>query len=186
VTDEILHISPPLYDPLKRPLVVNLFAGPGAGKSTTAAKIFAALKDRGINVELAGEYAKDLTWEGRHRTLADQFYVFGKQHHRIYRLVTDCDVIVTDSPILMGLAYADGYPQEFKQTVRWAFNRYRNLNFLLKRTKPYNPKGRNQTLEEAKQKDVEILRLLSWTKEPFKRVSDDQIDEIVAQVVTAA
>lgn len=170
---------------LKRPLVVNLFAGPGAGKSTTAAKLFAELKDRGVNVELAGEYAKDLTWARRFGTLADQIYVFGKQHHRIFRLVQDCDVIITDSPILMGLAYAADYPTCYTETVSWAFNRYRNLNFLIERTKPYNPKGRNQTLDEAKQKDFEILQLLSRYKVPFKRIRDAQIEQIVEQVVNA-
>jgi hypothetical protein len=170
---------------LKRPLVVNLFAGPGTGKSTTAAKIFAALKDRGINAELAGEYAKDLTWARRFGTLADQLYVFGKQHHRIYRLAQDCDVIITDSPILMGLAYTADYPADFKRTVRWAFERYRNINFFLERTKPYNPKGRNQTLEEAKQKDLDILRILSATKTPFKRGDTDDVTPMVERIVEA-
>lgn len=158
---------------LKRPLVVNLFAGPGAGKSTMAATLFAALKNEGVNVEIAGEYAKDLTWGRRFDTLADQIYVFGKQHHRIYRLARDCDVIISDSPIIMGLAYTPDYPASFGETVSWAFNRYRNINFLLERTKPYNPKGRNQTFEEAQRKDFEILQMLSRWKVPFKRAKGD-------------
>lgn len=31
-------------------LVVNLFAGPGAGKSTMAARVFAGLKDHGVSM----------------------------------------------------------------------------------------------------------------------------------------
>lgn len=39
--------------------VVNLFAQPGAGKSTGAAYIFAKLKMAGVNAELITEFAKD-------------------------------------------------------------------------------------------------------------------------------
>jgi hypothetical protein len=169
---------------LKRPLVINLFAGPGTGKSTAAAGIFHALKSQGVNAEIAGEFAKDLTWARRFDTLADQLYVLGKQHHRIFRLVRDCDVIISDSPVLMQLAYCQEYPAFYHQSVAWAFDRFRNVNFFLERVKPYNPKGRNQTLEEAKQKDLEILQLLSKWKVPFKRATGDEagLAYIVEQV----
>jgi adenylate kinase family enzyme len=38
---------------------INIFGGPGAGKSTTAAALFAEMKRRGMNVELATEVAED-------------------------------------------------------------------------------------------------------------------------------
>ena len=44
-------------------LVVNLFAGPGRGKSVMSAEVFALLKKRGINCELIQEYAKSRVWE---------------------------------------------------------------------------------------------------------------------------
>ncbi len=44
-------------------LVINMFAGPGAGKSTLAAGTFFRLKCLGVNAEIAPEYAKDLVWE---------------------------------------------------------------------------------------------------------------------------
>ncbi len=44
-------------------LVVNLLGGPGSGKSTTAADVFARLKWQDINCELVTEFAKDLVWE---------------------------------------------------------------------------------------------------------------------------
>lgn len=40
-------------------LVVNLFGGPGSGKSTGAAYVFARLKMLGYNAELVTEFAKD-------------------------------------------------------------------------------------------------------------------------------
>lgn len=159
---------------INSPLVVNLFAAPGSGKSTMAAGVFYKLKNNGINVELAGEYAKDLVWSGRQRTLEDQIYVFGKQHHRIQRLQQDCDVIIADSPILLGLAYAADYPQCFKDTVYWAFNQYNNINFLLKRTKPYNHKGRNQNEFESDQKQEEIIDLLLESRISFDVTTGDE------------
>lgn len=44
--------------------VINFFGAPGAGKSTEAARTYVALKDRGVNVELVREVAKDLAWCG--------------------------------------------------------------------------------------------------------------------------
>jgi hypothetical protein len=154
---------------MNSPLVVNLFAAPGSGKSTTASGLFYELKNIGINCELTGEYAKDLTWSKRHYTLQDQIYVFGKQHHRVWRLREDCDVIISDSPILLGLAYANDYPFCFQETVYWAFSQYDNINFLVNRVKPYNLKGRNQSEEESRRKQQEIRNLLyDWNVDYFE------------------
>lgn len=66
--------------------VINLFAGPGSGKSTTCAGVFSKLKLAGVNCEMALEYAKDKVWEQSFHTLDNQIYIFGKQLHRLWRL----------------------------------------------------------------------------------------------------
>ena len=43
--------------------VINLFAGPGTGKSTTAAGLFYKMKSKGYMVELVTEFAKDLVYQ---------------------------------------------------------------------------------------------------------------------------
>ena len=58
--------------------IINLFGGPGCGKSTTASGIFYELKKRGYECELSPEFAKDKVWEDSLRTLDDQIYIFGK------------------------------------------------------------------------------------------------------------
>jgi nicotinamide riboside kinase len=156
------------------PTVINLFAGPSSGKSTMAFGLSYRLKCLRVNVEFAGEYAKDLVWSKRHRDLEDQVYVFGKQQQRIQRLAKDCDVIVADSPVLMGLAYAQDYPLCFRQTVAWRFHQFDNINFFVNRVTEYDPIGRNQTEEEAQEKDREIFDLLDEFEVPFVRVDGNE------------
>ena len=58
--------------------VINLFGAPGSGKSVNASKIYAALKETGLDAELVTEYVKQWAWEGREHTSLDQFYFFCK------------------------------------------------------------------------------------------------------------
>jgi len=141
-------------------LVVNLFAGPGAGKSTTAAGVFFDLKTRGINCEIAAEFAKDLTWEERHRTFTDQIYIFGKQYHRIHRLMGKVDVIITDSPLLLTPVYDGEKRPTLEKLVVEEHNKMWTYNVYLKRKKPFNPKGRIHGEEHAKDIDYAVADML--------------------------
>ena len=85
--------------------VVNFFAPPGSGKSTTAAGTFFKMKLLGLNVELVTEFAKDMCWAGRHQEMYNQVYIISKQFHKMYRLIGQVDYIITDSPLLLGLIY---------------------------------------------------------------------------------
>lgn len=141
--------------------VINLFAGPGAGKSTTAAGLFHLMKLEGMNVELVTEYAKDMTWERRQNILGDQLYMFAKQHRRIMRLRGMVDFVVTDSPLLFSILYREAdYPAVFDQMVLAFWNQYDNRNFLLERKKAYLSVGRRQTEDEARELDLRVRDLL--------------------------
>lgn len=132
-------------------IVINLFGVPGAGKSTGAAYIFSQLKMHGINAELITEFAKDKVWEGNHEVFKNQAYVFGKQSFKMSRCRDKVDVIVTDSPLLLSAFYNedDVLGEDFNKVVNNVFKSYDNRNFLLLRTKSYNPIGRHQTEEES-------------------------------------
>jgi len=152
----------------KQTLVVNLFAGPGAGKSTTAAGLFFELKSRGINCELAAEYAKDLTWEERHRTFQNQVYIFGKQHHRIFRLLGQVEVVITDSPLLLSVVYDGEKRETLKQLVYEEHRKMWTYNAFIKRVKKFNPKGRIHGFDEAKALDNMILDTLDDAGECYE------------------
>ena len=143
---------------------VNLYAGPGSGKSTGAAYIFSKLKMAGVNAELVTEYAKDKVWEDNKKALANQAYVFGKQYFRLSRLEGEVDVIVTDSPLLLGVMYNKDsrLGEEFNRVVARVSKSIGDvqLDYFVKRVKPYNPRGRLQTEEESDEISAKIKALL--------------------------
>lgn len=141
-------------------LLLNLFAGPGTGKSTTAAAIFSHLKFQGFLCELALEFAKDLVWEKSPHLLSNQIFVFGEQHHRITRLVGQVPIVVSDSPLLHSIIYDSGQNPHFTPMVLAEHRKHTNLNIFLERIKAYESAGRSQTEEQAREIDTKIKDLL--------------------------
>jgi len=138
--------------------VINLFGGPGCGKSTTAAGLFFLMKARGHKVELVTEYAKDLTYEKNWMRLRQQLSVTGEQYARLDRLRGQVDWVVMDSPLLLGAVYAK---KQFERTAAiQAFFDFDNVSFVIDRAKPYQPYGRRQDEESARHIDDCILLLL--------------------------
>lgn len=162
-------------------IVCNLFGGPGCRKSTLATHVFAELKWLNVNCEYASEYAKDKVWEKSLKVLKNQMKVFGEQHHRVWRLLKDTDLIITDSPSLMSIVYNKTNKKEFQELVVKEFARIDSLNIFVKRKADYNPKGRNQTLEEAIKLDKKIESLLIDNNIEFQYV--DGIKESVPILV---
>lgn len=160
---------------MKKPLVVNLAGAPGAGKSTGAAKIFSELKMLGINCELVGEFAKDKTWEHNLTALNCQEYVFGKQSYRLARCRNEVDVIVTDSPLPLTIIYTkdETLIKPLSDLVMAVYNSYDNINFFINRTKPYNPKGRNQTEKESDELSIKIKELYKILEIPYIEIDGD-------------
>jgi hypothetical protein len=152
---------------MKQTLFVNLFGGPGTGKSTFCAEIFAILKKRNIDCEMALEYAKDVVWEESFHKLKNQIYIFGKQHSRLYRLNGKVDVVITDSPLINSIIYDETNNTYLKDLVLYEFFKLNTVNYHLCRSTEYNPNGRTQTLEGALQVDSEYKKLLTDNKIPY-------------------
>ena len=168
-------------------VVINLYGGPGSGKSTCAAYIFSKLKMAGYNVELVTEFAKDVVWEGNRTALQNQPYIFGIQFYRISRLEGQVDIVVTDSPLMNSVLYNEDKRLEKGMTemILSATSAYDNLNYFITRTKPYRMSGRVQTENEANEVAERAKNMLLSHNIPYKEFtsSTEDYDEMYQDIV---
>ena len=144
---------------------VYLWGGPGTGKSTTAAEVFAKLKRLGANVELVTEWVKGKVWEG---APFDPITAWARQRQWVARLQGRVEVVICDSPPLQALVYAEStLPLDLFGRLE-ALALYEEatrtgLNILLRRSadKPYIEAGRNEDEAEALRLDVRIAEYVS-------------------------
>lgn len=167
----------------KNTLIINLYGGPGAGKSTFMANLFYRLKCRGIDVEMAPEYAKDVVWEERYQYFDEQIYIFAKQLHRINRVNGKVEVCICDSPLQNSYIYLKEEYPEFKALIDKEFSRFNNLNFYIKRGDTYMENGRLQTEDQAKEVDKQIELLLETI--PHQVITHDvDIELIIDNIIS--
>ena len=172
-------------------LYINIFGGPGVGKSTTAAKLFTKMKINGLNVELVTEVAKDFVWEDRITTLSIQPYITIKQFRNLYRLKGKVDYVITDAPILLGNMYADKYaphlPASYKQFISDLHKQELDpsFNIMLSRVFKYDSNGRYQDETEAVELDSDIRKVLVENDIKYYDWSpDNDIDDIIHTITT--
>ena len=154
-------------------ICINLYGGPGIGKSTMAAELFVELKHRGIKTELVGEFAKELSYDFAYNVMADQHYLFAIQSHRLWRLArAGVEVAVCDSPLLLNLAYdQDSDNSCFIQFIISEYGRYTNFDYVLERNEDYWDRDkRSGKVQDAIQMDHKIDAILTdvWHDFPVK------------------
>ncbi len=163
------------YTAKRQTILVNLFAGAGAGKSTCASGVFSLLKHHNVNAELITEYAKDLVWEGRLHLNRNDMEIFSEQLRRQHRLRGKVDVMVTDSPILLSSIYIEPFDELFHATVMREFKKYNNMNYYIKRVKPYMKIGRAESKNGAKKIDDKVIEFLDREQVIYeKRLVDNE------------
>ena len=162
--------------------IVNLYGGPGTGKSTTCAALFAELKHAGVNAEMCREYVKNWVWEGRKIHPGDTSYFMAKQLREQRNLMRDgIGAIVTDSPLLLASWYGQSDPlsnctllsRELmrQQAATCEMYGYTEEHIFLVRVKEYNPKGRLHTEDEAKEIDGKLKILLDSAGKSYHTVT---------------
>lgn len=108
----------------------------------------------------------------------------GKQCLKITRLLGKVDVVVTDSPIAIGAMYTTEKP--YQDVCIYEAKKYKNTyNLFVNRFKPYNPNGRNQTEEEAKEIDRKIKAFLTDNNLEFKEINgtEEGYNAIVKDII---
>lgn len=162
---------------------INLFAGPGAGKSVVASQIFSHFKIKGYNIELVNEYVKGWAYQKIVPQSFDQYYIFSKQlRSEDIILRTGVKNIVTDSPILMQLAYMKRNGENYSPLLQIAKDfesKYSCINILLERKDiSYQQYGRYENEPQAIQMDIIIENILKETNSPYKKIKSLNLDEI--------
>jgi len=163
--------------------LINLFGGPGIGKSSIAAGITYKLKKKHIKCNNPYEFPKRLAWDNNIPAISDQLYVFANQHRGIAECYGKVDYIIIDSPIMFSLIYhtiyTEGYPanlygNEFRDLVVSLHQKYDNINILLERGDTvHNDDERFQDLEKSKLIDLQCKKILDENNIPYHIVKVD-------------
>lgn len=164
-------------------LVINFFAGPGAGKSLKAAELYCALKKQGSDAELAMEAIKPYVYSGETKVLDNQLQVFALEAGKIDRLYGHVEYIVTDSPKLLSIVYDKKQDKDFAAMVMESAKKNRSVNIYLERNPEvkYQNAGRVHTELEAKTLDRQILRMLKERGVRYYAVRSDEntVDKVL-------
>jgi len=171
--------------------LINLFGGPGIGKSSIAAGIFYKLKKKHISCNNPYEFPKTLAWDNNIPAIKDQLYVFANQHRGIAQSYGKVDYIIIDSPILFSKIYhsyyTEGYPAEFygdsfHKMILELHNKYDNINILLDRAEGvHNEEERFQDYEESLVIDDLCKKILDENNIPYHtvKVGKNTVKEIL-------
>ena len=172
--------------------IINLFGGPGIGKSSIAAGLTYKLKKKHIKVDNPYEFPKQLAWDENHLAIRDQLYVLANQNRGIVKSFGKVDYIILDSPILLSLVYRNEYSgntylsnlygESFDNMVLDVFNQYDNINIVLERTSgDYNVKERYQTIDQSLILDKKIEETLIKNNLSYFRVkvNEESVDYIL-------
>jgi hypothetical protein len=147
---------------------INLFGGPGVGKTSLAHWLTSELAKANVDVEYVDEWIKRLAYQKTEINGWMQRHVFNRQLEKEeFFLRHGISTIVTDSPLLMQMAYMEKLPQSKRfiplclADLKVFDEEYRSINILLERGNlPYKSLGRWETHEEALAMDLRIKRLM--------------------------
>ena len=164
-------------------LIVNLYAGPGAGKSTLAYELAGKLKRHDYKAELVVEYAKQLAYKKAHFEFTDQISLIAHHNHNLHILKDQVDIVVCDCSFLNTLIYTDASATVEHKLAIDLYNRYENIGFILPRRTKYHTYGRYQTEDQAKELDRNIKDAIAFLpKEERRDLSHIQSDQLLDYV----
>jgi hypothetical protein len=172
--------------------IINLFGGPGIGKSSISAGLTYRLKRNHISCDNPYEFPKLLAWDENHSAIRDQLFVLANQHRGIVKSYGKVDYIILDSPIILSLTYksyykstqypATLYGETFDKLLLEIHNQYNNINIVLERGEGiHNNNERYQDLKQSVELDTVIEESLKRHELPYHKikVDDDTLTNIL-------
>ncbi|NMA83114.1 MAG: AAA family ATPase [Epulopiscium sp.] len=170
-------------------IVINLFGGPGSGKTTCALEITSELRKRRIEAEFVGEVAKELIYDGKEKLLDGSFVnelsILTEKFRRINRMYGQVDAIVTDAPIKQSIIYAKEGLNTLQMITNSLSQKFNNLNLFVERgNREYQNRGRIHSYEESLKIDLELKKYLKSNRVNFIPVQYSDISTIVKAINT--
>lgn len=154
---------------------INLYAGPGSGKSTTSRTLSALFGGNGISSIAPIEIPKLHVWEKSFTHLSDQLKIFANQKFNQDLCNKKFKISVVDSPLLMQLIYMEQNKsdniKELEQLIVKAFEERKKQNvfsYFLKRKHSYSNYGRVHSEEQSNQLNNKIIEILTKYNVDFK------------------
>ena len=185
-------------------VVVNLFGGPGIGKTTTANRLVGQLKMNDIDAVYISEYIKELIYKANSDrvssadkevasklldgSLYSQSCVFARQKELLDIHVDQVPVIVTDSPLPLNVIYLKDNSEAYNKDVLRCFNdEYLNINIVLQRDPNalFQSEGRIHDKKESVVKDMEIVNFLRNNRINFVSFPVNDISSMFDYIKTA-
>lgn len=144
---------------------INIWGGPGSGKSTVATWLFAHLKIAGHDIQFVEEHVKRWAYQKRPILSFDQLYLTASQITAEDELLrSGVKHVITDCPCTLSYFFAKRNGLEYAPLLielgRFVELKYPSINVFLYRDVPYQTQGRYETEEEAKRLDPEMLDFL--------------------------
>jgi hypothetical protein len=172
-------------------IIINLFGGPGTGKSLLSAYVFLKMKIEKFNIEYIQEYVKTLVWMKEFDQLNNQYQISYEQYKRLKCVDGAVDFVVTDGSLLHGL-YHNRHNKENnsniekteKQIMKW-FDEFDNINIYLKRGNyDYQVQGRTETKEQAIEIDEKMLKIIEEKGVKFTKVESDLVNiDVIMSII---
>ncbi len=151
----------------KKSIIIDIYGGPGSGKSSTAKMLSGLINSLGYTSETPEEYPKYLIHKEDFKSLSNQIGIFSEHKLRIDSLLGKYDFIISDSPTLMQNIYIkDVYGKKdyklLRKLVKLEHQKHndRRISFFLNRKHNFKEIGRVQNEEQALEKSKQIKRYL--------------------------
>lgn len=169
----------------KKPWLINLFAGPGAGKGKAARKIVEALKEKGIAAAYASSPQKEMLKKHPKQldgTIKTQKKLYGLQKQKIKKEAELSKVIVTDSPLTVYPLYVKKPDKGFSKEVIQDFRKDQNFNIYLERGSEYQRGDRKENLQQSEDFDLSIWQMLKHFRIPFMISNQETLGQTIKEV----